>query len=107
MKRNMLTIIALALLATACNTSHNAKTAQTGYRYCISNSAGFRCHNTLSSTQALDSITPVCNTPGSVIMQHVEAHKYYLSETAAWTVYLEQKRFAGYKNNGEIKLRRY
>jgi hypothetical protein len=96
----MVIITVLAALVTKCQAQ------DTGYRWCISNSAGFRCDNTTQLQVALDSITPVCSTPKTVITTCLQKSRYYLSETEVFTVYIEEKRIVGYKKNGQPKLRK-
>ena len=93
-------IIFLIVVANRCGAQ------ETGYRWCISDSAGFRCDNTTQLQVALDSIIPFCNTPGSVIAACLENSRYYLLETEVFTVYVEEKKITGYKKNGQPKLRK-
>ena len=99
--------IMVLAIATLLALAVNKCDAQTyGYRYCISDSAGFRCHNTLNITEALDSLTIASGLPAAHFTTQLTVSPYVLNDNQAFTVYIEKKLFVKTRKNGKLKLRR-
>lgn len=89
----------LAIIANNCS-------AQTGYRYCVNDSSGIWCGNTINLNQAIDSLSAWSGLPAAFFNQQLQASHYIYIDTAASAIYIERKHYVKTRKNGTIKLRR-
>lgn len=89
----------IALLVNKCE-------AQTGYRYCVHDSAGIWCANTLDLEQAIDSLTVWSGLPVLFFETQIESSRYIYLDTERCAVYIERKKYVKTCHNGKLKLKR-